>query len=85
VICALILLALALNCDAATPVQLSGSNGLAILNQIANSVQTFNTSINSGLWNWGNIPIGYALNESGILNPVQTVSSSDYGGWTPSI
>ena len=85
VVCALILLALALNCEATAPVQLSGTSGKAILSQIAGSVQSNNTSTNSGLWNWGNTPIGYALNKSGILTPIRDILSSNYGLWTPSI
>jgi hypothetical protein len=74
-------MALALNCEATAPVQLSGSNGQAILSQIAGSVQTNNTSTNTGLWNWGNIPMGYSLNKSGLLTDL----SNDYGNWTPGI
>ena len=85
VMCGLILLALALNSGATAPVQLSGSSGLAILNQIAGSAQTNNTSKNTGLWNWGSIPIGYALNKSGIMTPIQDLLSSNYGVWTPNI
>ena len=79
IICSLILLALALICEATAPVQLNGSNGQAILSQIAIPVQTDNTSRNSSLWNWGSVPFGYTLNKSGILTPVE------YGNWTPSI
>ena len=78
-ICGLILLALAVICEATVPVQLNGSNGQAILNQIAIPVQTNNTSENSSLWSWGRIPMGYSLNKSGILTPI------DNGNWTPSI
>ena len=78
-ICGLILLALAVICEATAPVQLNGSNGQAILNQIAIPVQTNNTSANSSLWNWGRIPMGYSLNKSGILTPI------DNGNWTPGI
>ena len=78
VICGLVILALALNCEATVPVQLNGSNGQAILSQIAVPVQTNNTSTNSNLWNWGSTPIGYTLTESEILTP-------DDGNWTPSI
>lgn len=91
VICGLILLALVLNCEATAPVQLSGGNGQAILSQIAGPVQTNSTSENPGqtnntstktdLWNWGNVPIGYVLNKSGILTEI----SNNYGDWTPSI
>ena len=79
IICSLSLLALALICEATAPVQLNGSNGQAILSQIAIPVQTDNISRNSSLWNWGSVPFGYTLNKSGILTPVE------YGNWTPSI
>ena len=80
------LLALVLNCEATAPVQLTGSNGQAILSQLEGSAKTANLSTNTSLWNWGNIPIGYELNKSGILNPFDgTVLSNDYGAWTPSI
>ena len=92
VISSLILLALALNCEATAPVQLSGSNGQAILSQIAVPVQTNNTlsesgqtnktSINTGLWNWGGVPFGFTLNKSGILSPFDDENN---GVWTPSI
>ena len=82
VVYGLILLALSLNCEATTPVQLSGSNGQAILSQIAVPVQTNNTSANTNLWNWGSIPSGYTVNKSGILTPFEYVNN---GIWTPSI
>jgi hypothetical protein len=86
VICVIILLALALNCEATAPVLLTGSNGLAILSQLEGSAKTANLSTNTGLWNWGSIPEGYTLNRSGILNPLDgTALSNDYGDWAPSI
>jgi hypothetical protein len=85
VVCILILLALALNCEATAPVQLSGTNGTAISSQIAGPVQTNNISTNSSLWNWGSTPIGYTLNKSGTLTSIQDILSSNYGLWTPSI
>jgi hypothetical protein len=86
IICGLILLALALNCEAIAPVQLTGSNGQAILSQLEGSAKTANLSTNTSLWNWGDIPIGYGLNKSGMLNAFDgTVLSNDYGTWTPSI
>ena len=86
VTCGLVLLALALICEAAPPMQLSGSNGQSILNQIA--VQNNNTSTNTStnasanaiLWNWGRTPVGYTLGKSGMLTPFE-----DSGEWTPSI
>jgi hypothetical protein len=86
VICGLILFALALNCEATAPIQLTGSNGQAILSQLEGSAHTANAATNTSLWNWGTIPIGYGLNKSGILNPLDgTVLSNSYNVWTPSI
>jgi hypothetical protein len=81
VLCGLILLTLAFNCEAIAPVQLGGSNGEAILNQVSSSGQILNLSTNTGLLNWGNISSGYALNQSGILNPLETALYD----WTPGI
>jgi hypothetical protein len=68
VTCALILLVLALICEAAPPIQLNGSSGQAILSQIAGSVPSINISTNASvdadLWNWGGNPIGYSLNKT---------------------
>ena len=83
VTCALILLVLALICEAAPPIQLNGSSGQAILSQIAGSVRlniSTNASADADLWNWGGNPIGYSLNKTGIL-----FSDQDSGNWTPSI
>ena len=86
VICSLILLALVLNCEATAPVQLTGSNGQAILSQLEGSAKTANLSTNTSLWNWGGIPTGFGLNKSGMLNPLDgTILSNDYNEWTPSI
>lgn len=86
VICGLFLLVLAMNSQATAPIQLSGSNGLTILSQVARPIPTANTSTNTSLWNWGSIPAGYALNKSGALNPLAgTPLSNDYNVWTPSI
>ena len=93
VICGLVLLLLALNCMAVSPVQLTGSSGRAVLNNIGvnNSSQAVEalagntsnlTGINSleNLWNWGNIPEGYSLDKSGNL-----VENSTDTEWEPSI
>lgn len=86
VLCGVILLALALNCEATAPVQLTGSGGQAILSQLQGSAHTANVSTNTSLWNWGSIPIGYALNKTGILNPLDgSILSNSYGNWAPSI
>ena len=82
ILCGSILLALVLNCEATAPVQLTGSNGQAILSQIAVPVQTNNTSKSTNLWNWGSIPSGYTVNKSGILTPFEYVNN---GVWAPSI
>ena len=81
VLCGLILLTLALNCEAMAPVQLGGSNGQAILDQVSSPGQILNLSTNTGLLNLGNIPSGHALNQSGILNPIETALYD----WTPGI
>ena len=82
VICGLILLTLVLNCEATAPVQLTGSNGQAILSQLEGSAQTANLSTNTSLWNWGGVPFGFTLNNSGILSPFDYANN---GVWTPSI
>ena len=84
--CCMILFLLALNCEAIAPVQLTGTNGHAILSQLEGSAKTANVSTNASLWNWGTIPIGYAMNKSGMINPLDgTVLSNSYNVWTPSI
>ncbi len=85
VICGIILLALALNYGAIAQVDLSGANGQAILNRIATSAPITNISTNASLWSWGNIPMGYTLNQTGQLVPTQNVLHNDFGGWVPSI
>ena len=76
----LVLLLLAVNCMAVSPVQLTGSNGKVVLNSLGvnNSSQargalagnasnlTENNSLEN-LWSWGNIPVGYSLNKFGKL------------------
>ncbi len=88
-ICGLVLLLLALSCEAAEPIQLSGASGQSILMQIAgaDAYQTTNATANTsgGLWNWGEIPRGYTLNATGQLTPVQQVLTNDFGGWVPNI
>ena len=84
VVFSLVLLAFALNCEGTVPVQLTGSNGQAILSQLEGSAQTVNLSTNTGLWDWGSIPLGYTLNNSGILTE-QNVLSNIFGGWVPGI
>ena len=93
VICGLVLLLLAQNCMAVSPVQLTGSNGKAVLNSLGvnNSSQVAealagNTSNLTGnnslenLWSWGNIPVGYSLNKFGKL-----IENTTEAEWRPSI
>jgi hypothetical protein len=76
VICGIILLALALNYGAVAYVDLTGSNGQTILNQLTGSANAVNLSTNTGLWNWGNIPMGYTLNQSDHLNPIRNLMTT---------
>jgi len=71
----LILLLLALNCEALAPVQLTGTNGKDILTKIASSkITTQPTNASStDLWNWGSIPLG------NILSNGKLVSTGDDG------
>jgi hypothetical protein len=88
-LCSLILLALAMNCGAIEPVQLSGASGQAILLKIADTVQFMDVSGNTGLWNLGGTPIAYVKNQSAQMIPSQITSQQvlaiDYGGWVPII
>lgn len=81
----LVVLLLALNCEAVEPVQLSGAGGQDILMKIATASQPVNVTANTGLWNWGTTPMGYVLNTSGQLIPAQQVLTNDFGGWVPNI
>jgi len=85
IVSGLVLLVLALNLGAFGQVDLSGTHGQTILNEIAGSAQTANLSTNASLWNWGNNPMGYSLSQSGKLIPIQNVLLNDFGGWVPSI
>jgi hypothetical protein len=71
----LILLLLALNCEALAPVQLTGTDGKDILTKIASSkITTQPTNASStDLWNWGSIPLG------NILSNGKLVSTGDDG------
>ena len=84
--CSLLLLILVLSCGAiAQVVELSGTHGQAVLSQLTGSARATNISPNSGQWNWGDIPMGYTLNQTGQLIPVQNVLTNDFGGWIPNI
>lgn len=69
IIFCLIVLLLALNCEAAAPVKLSGIGGQTILAQLASTnITTQITKASAGdLWNWGKIPMNYALDGSGKM------------------
>ncbi len=69
IIFGLILLLLALNSKAATPLSLTGSDGKAILMQIASANVTNEvTKATSGnLWSWGQVPLNYEVDQSGKL------------------
>ncbi len=69
IIFCLIVLLLALNCEAAAPVQLSGIGGQTILARLASTnITTQITKASAGdLWNWGKIPMNYALDGSGKM------------------
>jgi alpha-tubulin suppressor-like RCC1 family protein len=58
---------------------------MSVLNEIAGSAQTANLSTNASLWNWGDNPMGYTINQSGQLIPIQNVLLNDFGGWVPSV
>jgi hypothetical protein len=68
VVFGLVLLLLALNCEAMAPVQLTGAGGKDILTKIANTnITTQPTKAStSDLWNWGTVPLGNVL-ENGKL------------------
>ena len=85
VVSGLVLFVLALNYGAFAQVDLSGTQGQTILNEMTGSAQTANLSTNTSLWNWGDNPMGYTLNQSGQLMPTQGVLVNDFGGWVPSI
>ena len=85
VVSCLVLFVLALNYGAFAQVDLSGTHGQIILNEMTGSAQTANLSTNTSLWNWGDNPMGYTLNQSGQLMPTQNVLVNDFGGWVPSI
>lgn len=82
----LVLLLLALNCEAAGPVQLSGIGGQTILAQIAStniSNQVTKASA-SDLWSWGDIPLNSELNKSGMLHELPLTpddTSADDSVW----
>lgn len=64
---------------AALPMQLGGDNGRAILENIAansttNQTESLNATAAGDLWSWGTFPVGHALNESGELAVLPTVT-----------
>lgn len=53
----------------ATPLQLSGDSGRAILSTVnlTNGTNETNDTDETELWNWGKLPLGYHINASGKL------------------
>lgn len=81
----LIILLLAMNCMATATVQLGGDSGKAILEQVASvNVTDQTTKASQGdLWNWGKIPMNYALDKSG--KPIEEASTDDDNAWLEAI
>jgi hypothetical protein len=81
----LIILFLSLNCMATATVQLGGDSGKAILEQVASvNVTDQTTKASQGdLWNWGKIPMNYALDKSG--KPIEVASTDDDNTWLEAI
>ena len=78
------LILLALNCEAAAPVQLSGIGGLAILAQVASTNITNQvTKASAGeLWNWGDLPMNKVLDKPGkIVDLASDAGSDDDNVW----
>ena len=71
----LILLLLALNCEAMAPVQLTGTGGKDILTQITSTKITTqpNNASSADLWSWGSVPYG------NIISNGKLVSTGDDG------
>ncbi len=75
VVFGLVILLLALTCEAMVPVQLTGTSGRDILTQIASTkitTQPTNAS-SSDLWSWGSVPYG------NIVSNGKLVSTGDDG------
>jgi hypothetical protein len=64
------LMLLALNCEAAEPVQLSGTGGQTILAQVASTNITTQVTKASAddLWSWGTIPLGNVLSNGKLIS-----------------
>ena len=71
----LILLLLALNCEAMAPVQHTGTGGKDILTQITSTKITTqpNNASSADLWSWGSVPYG------NIISNGKLVSTGDDG------
>jgi hypothetical protein len=86
---ALCILVLSLVTLSSAVVELSGQSGKDVLNSIESG---------SGLWNWGSVPLGHALNGNQLVSggsrypldisametPLQA-QGIDSGGWTPTV
>jgi hypothetical protein len=77
----LVLLPLALNCEAAAPVQLSGTGGQTILALVASTNITSQiTKASAGeLWNWGDLPLNKVLDKTGKIFDLASDDGSDDG------
>ena len=77
----LVLLPLALNCEATAPVQLSGIGGQTILAQIASTNITNQvTKASAGeLWSWGDLPLNKEFDKTGKIVDLASDDGSDDG------
>ncbi|MGD0952301.1 MAG: hypothetical protein ABR985_07890 [Methanotrichaceae archaeon] len=77
----LVLLSLALNCEATAPVQLSGTGGQTILAQVAstNITNQVTKSSDGELWNWGDLPLNKVLDKTGKIFDIANEDGSDDG------
>ena len=77
----LVLLSLALNCEAIAPVQLSGTGGQTVLAQVAstNITNQITKASAGGLWNWGELPLNKNLDKTGKIFDLAGWDGSDDG------
>lgn len=75
----------ALNCGATEPLQLGGDGGRVILMQIAsvNLTSQITNASQGDLWNWGKIPMNYAISRSGKI--FETTSADEDNIWLGAI
>jgi hypothetical protein len=70
VVFGLVILLLALNCEAMAPVQLTGASGKDILTKIASTKITTQptNALSADLWSWGSIPLGNVLSNGKLIS-----------------